>query len=204
MSSHRIFLVLASCALILSCLEFGCSTSGRKTATLAQLPSSARSEQADQLWDAIQDTLRHHHYTPDRVDRRGGVITTKPATSQHYFEFWRRDVATWRDFWEATINPMRRWIRVTVTPEDAGREMRLQVVVHKERLSSPDRQFNSSGAAYQFFGDQLPSTTGKPKVTAADNRWIDEGRDPAMESYLLARILRRYTDKTTADQKTRG
>jgi len=99
---------------------------------------------------------------------------------------------------------MRRWIRVTVTPEDAGREMRLQVVVHKERLSSPDRQFNSSGAAYQFFGDQLPSTTGKPKVTAADNRWIDEGRDPAMESYLLARILRRYTDKTTADQKTRG
>ena len=65
------------------------------------------------------------------------------------------------------------------------------MVVHKERLSSLDRQFNSTGAAYQYFGESLPSTTGQSKVTAKDDRWIDCGRDPAMEDYLLRRILTR-------------
>jgi len=64
-------------------------------------------------------------------------------------------------------------------------------VVHKERLSSPDRQFNSSGAAYQYFGDSLPSTTGLARISEKDDRWLDCGRDPAMEDYLLRAILKR-------------
>ena len=67
----------------------------------------------------------------------------------------------------------------------------LAVVVHKERFSSPDRQFNSSGAAYQYFGEGLPSTTGKSWVTAKEDHWLDCGRDPAMEDYILRRILQR-------------
>jgi hypothetical protein len=61
--------------------------------------------------------------------------------------------------------------------------------VHKQRISSPDRQFNSTGAVYQYFGEVLPSTTGQERVTAADERWVDIGRDPAMEQYLLNSIL---------------
>ena len=67
----------------------------------------------------------------------------------------------------------------------------LEVAVHKQRFSSPDRQFNSTGAAYQYFGDSLPATTGEPRVTAADDRWLDLGRDPAMEDRLLQAILER-------------
>ncbi len=149
------------------------------------------SPQADQVWEAVQETLRRHRFRLDRVDRRAGVLTTMPVTSQHLFEFWRHDVDTWPDLWESTLNPLRRWVEVTVAREEDNTWKTLTVVVHKERLSSPDRQFNSTGAAYQYFGDSLPSTEGVVRVTAEHDVWLDEGRDPAMEEYLLRAILER-------------
>lgn len=147
------------------------------------------SDDADRLWRAIEDTLRRHRYRMDRVDRRAGVITTMPAISQHVFEFWRQDVVTWPDLWESTLNPIRRWVEVRLdrTQDNAWRE--LTVMVHKERLSSPDRQFNSTGAAYQYFGESLPSITGRDRAWENDSHWLAEGRDAAMEEYLLRDIL---------------
>lgn len=147
------------------------------------------SPQADELWEAAQEILRRHRFRLDRVDRRGGVITTLPETSQSLFELWRHDVDTTPDLWEATLNPLRRWIEVSLRRGDGDAWNQLAVVVHKERLSSPDRQFNSTGAAYQYFGDNLPSTTGMVRATPEDDIWLDLGRDPAMEEYLLSAIL---------------
>ena len=149
------------------------------------------SDEATHVWDAILETLRRHRFRIDRVDRRAGIVTTSPETSQHFFEFWRHDVATWTDAWEASLNPLRRRVEVTVTRGDENRWTQVAVAVFKERLSSPDRQFNSTAAAYQFFGESLPSTTGDPKVTSRDERWLDQGRDAAMEDYLLGVILER-------------
>lgn len=149
------------------------------------------SPEADQVWEAVQETLRRHRFQLDRVDRRARSITTMPLTSQHIFEFWRHDVDTGPDLWESTLNPIRRWVEVTVARADDKTWMELAVVVHKERLSSPDRQFNNTGAAYQYFSDSLPSTEGIIRVTAEDDMWLDQGRDPAMEDYLLRAIFER-------------
>ena len=168
----------------------GCSEARRteyiSTRQLA-IPDGAAAE--DQLWNAIQDTLRRHHLRLDRVDRRAGVVTTTPMMSQHFFELWRRDVATRQDFWEATLNPIRRRVEVSIARSENHKPDQLAVVVNKERLSSPDRQFNSTGAVYQYFGDSLPSTTGLPRVTPEHDHWLDLGRDAAMEDYILDQIL---------------
>jgi hypothetical protein len=150
-----------------------------------------RSEQADTFWEAIQETLRRHRFRLDRVDYRAGVITTMPVTSQNILEFWRHDVDTREDLWESTLNPIRRWVECSVTrgADDAWQEVSL--VVHKERFSSPDRQFNSTGAALQYFSDSLPSTTGIVKITPEYDQWLDMGRDPAMEDRLLTAIFKR-------------
>lgn len=157
------------------------------------------SEEADRAWEAVQETLRRRGFRLDRVDRGAGIVTTFPETTQHFFEVWRHDVNTAPDFWESSLNPMRRWVEVRVARGDDERWREIAVNVHKERLSSPDRQFNSSGAAFQFFGDTLPSTTGKARVTAEDDRWLDRGRDSAMEEYLLRAILDRAGVSTPAD-----
>ena len=149
------------------------------------------SDDANAIWDAAQETLRRHRYRLDRVDRRAGVITTMPMISQHFFEFWRRDVATAEDLWEATLNPMRRWVTVSVEYNGDNAWTRIGVTVHKERLSSPGRSFNSTGAALQHFRDRHGSMTGRRKNKQEHTVWIDEGRDAALEEYLLQDMLSR-------------
>jgi len=185
MKLFQTIIALSGCLGIIGCHAPRCA-SYSSTQPLHVLDTSP---EADATWTAIQDTLRRNYMPLDRVDRRAGVITTLPVMSQHWFEFWRGDVATKEDALEATINPIRRWVEVTVAMNDSRNWTQLSVAVHKQRLSSPDRQFNSSGASYQFFGESLPSTTGDPNVTAQDDRWIDVGRDAALEESLLNKML---------------
>ena len=159
--------------------------------SMRRIALSEPARQSDALWEAIQETLRRGRFRLDRVDRHKGVVTTMPETSQQFFEFWRHDVDTREDLWESTLNLIRRRVRVNMVNADDGRSAELDVAVFKERLSSPDRQFNSTGSAFRFFGERLPSTTGAAKVTAADDRWLKLGRDSAMEDYLLRSILDR-------------
>ncbi len=146
------------------------------------------SDQADRLWQATGDALRTYGFTIDRTDWREGIITTLPETSRSVFEFWRRDVQTDDDLWESTVNPIRRWIEVRVVPDGSGLWRELTLIVHKQRLSSLDRQFNSTGAAYQYFGSSLPSTTGQASISPDDEQWIDIGNDPALAERLLTVI----------------
>jgi len=173
------------------CAGAGCLGPRRTDYQTTQTVSVAEpSEEANRVWEAVQETLRRRGFRLDRVDRDAGIITTFPVTSQHFFEVWRHDVNTWPDLWESSLNPMRRRVEVRVASANDKSRQEISVIVHKERLSSPDRQFNSSGAVFQYFGDSLPSTTGKPHITAEDDRWLDRGRDPAMEEFLLRAILK--------------
>ena len=175
---------------LLCLLSSACLGPQRSAYTSTRILSGLRTPSDQEgVWQAIQDTLRQCNYRLDRVDQRERLVTTLPQTSQHFFEFWRHDVDTRNDYWEASLNPIRRWVEIRVSDHENGDDPELAVVVHKERLSAPDRQFNSTGAAYQYFGANLPSATGIDRVTR--EQWLDVGRDPAMEDYLLRRILDR-------------
>ncbi len=170
----------------------GCRSAGPATGpSTRSILVADRSARGDALWEVTKDVLRGHGYRIDRVDRRAGVITTWPCTSQQVFEFWRNDVCTTADQWEATINPIRRWIEVRFTKDDAGAWRSVSVIAHKERFSSPDRQFNSTGAAYQVFGNQLPVAGGAANASPDDDRWLDVGRDRVMERCIAQRIMDR-------------
>ena len=185
--------IVVSCIGVLAVWPLaGCRSASPTTYTATREISVAPdSEEFDRVWHSAQETLRRHNFVLDRVDHREGLVTTLPEGSQHLFEFWRHDVDTARDFWESVLNPIRRWVEVKITAEGEPDRHVVAVVVHKERLSAPDRQFNSSGAAYQYFGESLPSTTGIERVTHEHSRWLDLGRDAAMEDYLVRRIIDR-------------
>jgi hypothetical protein len=153
-----------------------------------------RQEQADKdrLCDATLEVLRRHLWTIDRLDRIAGVISTRPETSQQFFEFWRKDVATPFDLFESSLSPIRRRVTVNIEPTaaDAGEnEWNFTVKVEKQRLRSPERQYNASASALRIFSEELPGAAGQKQVTRADEYWYDIGRDSAFEDYLLKRIL---------------
>lgn len=155
------------------------------------------------LWNAVQDSIRDYRFRIDRVDAIAGVVTSWPETSKQMVEFWRHDAVTLYDMWESTINPIRRWIEVRVEKQPEQSERLVAVTVHKERLSSPDRQFNNSTAAYRYFGESLPSTTGITRVTPEHDRWLSMGRDPALEARLVDRIVLRSNANVLERGETR-
>ena len=157
----------------------------------------------DQLFRAAAQTLRRQQFRLDRVDRRAGVITTYAKTSQHFFEWWRHDVASAYDWIDATVNPVRRRVELAIShAEDRPHQPTIRVTVYKERLSAPDRQFNDAGAAYQFFGFSLPATTGQPVITPDDERWVARGRDGLMEQYLLDEIISQARSTQPTEEPT--
>lgn len=182
-----------------SCRSRPQPVSGESTIRLTATDAAAD----EALWVAVQDSLRDYCFRIDRVDLREGVVTTLPETSKQYFEFWRRDAVTAYDVWESSINPMRRWVEVRAVKEPPQSQRVVAVTVHKERLSSPDRQFNNSTAAYRFFGDALPSTTGIMRVTPEYDRWLAMGRDPALEARLVEQIVRRSKTQVLAPRGSR-
>lgn len=169
----------------------GCTAPPRGGDPVQQSFQTADADQRDRVWTAGADVLREHGFRIDRMDRRAGIITTKPQTSQQFFEFWRKDVDTPYDRLEASFRTVRRYVKLETQPDQVGDEMPVTVTVFRETFATPERQFNSSIAAFRMFGDDLPSEETGGRVTRADDYWIPDGRDPAMESYFLNQIAKR-------------
>ncbi len=169
----------------------GCTPVQRSGDLMIQDVPGADQPRLDELWSVCEGVLRKHGFRLDRMDRRAGILTTHPETSQHFFEIWRKDVATAYDFWEASLHTIRRSVEIQTEPDAAKGETRLTVTVKRERFSAPDRQFNNSIGALQFYRNTLPSLETGAKLTAADDEWIEDGRDLAMEKRLLEMIVAR-------------
>ncbi len=141
------------------------------------------------VFQAANDVLRKHRFRLDQTDLRTGRITTYHVGSRHFFEFWRQDVATAYDAWEATLTSIRRRAAVEIRSAPAGAGCRVAVTVEKQRFSTPERQVTNSAAAAHYLGRTLPTfATGKP-LQPQDSYWIDLGRDPEMERILRKEIL---------------
>jgi len=147
-------------------------------------------DHVDALWQASQSVLRKHDFQIDRQDLAAGVIETLPTTSQHYFEFWRQDVADPYSFAQATLHTMQRkaTVRFVRTPSDPQWTIELQVDVY--RLSTPEHQVTSASSALLAFSGGLPTATGQVGQSAMKQReWVPLGRDPELESRLLSQIF---------------
>jgi len=177
-------------------LTAGCAMPPRSGEPVRQTVTTQDAAGRDALWTVSQNVLRRHGYKIDRLDRRAGVITTEPETSQHFFEFWRDDVDTPYDFAEATLRTVRRTVEVHLLPDDDPDTTDIRVVVRRQIFSTPDRQFNSSLAAFRMFGTQLPSEVTGEKITRQQDTWLHAGRDLAMEQYLLDQILSRWQPRS--------
>ncbi len=148
------------------------------------------SEELEQLWEATLSVLLKHDFLPQRQDRAMGIITTRPATSRQYGEFWRQDVDPTDSYSmaEANLHAIQRQATVRFVRSEPDWQLEVQVDVF--RLSRPESQVTTASSAIQAFSGVLPTTQGQ---TSRDPRtrkqWVLLGRDQDMEERLLDRIL---------------
>jgi len=162
-------------------------------------PTQAACQVADEqgfgvLWASCVDVLRKHRFRIDRSDLRAGVITTMPETSQSVVEFWRRDVATAYDLAESTLHTVRRSAVIHIVPSEDRSEYSVDVTVNRECFDMAERQINNAAGAPRVFSVSMP-TTRRRRAKAEEIRWLPDGRDGAMESRLLAKIMARYEQR---------
>ena len=169
-------------------------------------PAVATIEAADfeALWRACEESARHFGFTPDRLDFRGGVITTQPLTSKQFWELWRNDVATLGDVANSSLATYRRTLRFDIERTQAGGYVAAPRVVI-ERYARAEQPITSSVYLRNAFRTQRNSRAWGTRETDRGIQlprqyWYATGRDEALERNVasevrkqLARWRRRQT-----------
>lgn len=75
-----------------------------------------RADEYDKVFDATVAALRDEQFLLDRVDRRLGVITTRPRAAASVLEPWKADNSTPAQAVESTLQYQRRVVRIEFGP----------------------------------------------------------------------------------------
>ena len=147
----------------------------------------------ERLWNACRSAVQSRSFTVDRVDLRGGVMTTFPQVSKQLFEFWRNDVGTLPAAMESTLGTVRRTVRVEVRRlEDGTYEAAPKVVV--ERYSQAERRITSVARYAEILAiDPLAGGSRSRDRAGADlpaAYWYALGRDEPLERQIVADVRR--------------
>ena len=157
-------------------------------------PAAARVVAGDfeSLWGACRRAALGASFTMDRVDLRGGLMTTLPQISKQFFEVWRNDVGTAADVLESSLHSVRRTLRFEVRRLDDGRYEAVPKVL-VEHFSFAERRVTSvSRFAEIFTVEQVEGSRARDKLGGdlPDAYWYATRRDTALEKRLADSVRR--------------
>jgi hypothetical protein len=115
------------------------------------------------------------------------TIKTDPRVGATLLEPWLADSVGFEERLESTLQTMRRYAEVRVTPApDGGHLISIIVVKQVEDLIKPDKQ--SAGRA--VFNNDFPVNRAieMPGPIPMTVGWINRGRDAKLEREILRRI----------------
>lgn len=158
-------------------------------------PAVARASHDDfkDLWNACRRAVQSRSFTIDRVDLRGGVMTTFPQVSKQLFEVWRNDVGTFPAALESTLGTVRRSVRVEVRRLADGTYVAEPKVV-VERFAQVERRVTSVARYSEVFSiDPAEQGSRERDRLGADlppSYWYAMGRDEALEKRIVRAVQR--------------
>jgi hypothetical protein len=167
------------------------SVASARPAYWLRRPAIATIEAADfdQLWRACDEAARHFGFTPDRLDYRGGVMTTLPLTSKQFWELWRNDVAALEDVANSSLATYRRTIRFDIEKTATGYRAAPRVVI--ERYARTETPITASVYLRNAFRTQRNSRAWGSRETDRGvylprQYWYATGRDEALEKNVAS------------------
>jgi hypothetical protein len=177
----------------------GCASTpgGPPVVAVVENPVFVQGKNHEMIWEQLVDVVDDYfdiakeepvRVIGDTIVR--GRIATLPLTGATVFDqLWRPDGVTAYERWEATLQSIRRYALISVSPTDGGYFVDLQVFKEMEDVAQTEHA--TAGAAtfrhdtsVERYSDALhsaPPTVG----------WIPLGRDIAVEQKMLAEIKAR-------------
>jgi hypothetical protein len=153
-------------------------------------------------WDQIADVVDDYFKISreQRVRRTGdawteGRIETAPLDGATVLEPHRKDSVGSFNRWESTFQSIRRRATIRVIPDPNGYLVEVIVLKELEDLPKPEKATVGPAA---FGSDQTLPSQRLEEITRTHTspRWIQLGRDPALEQQMLADIHARLNGIT--------
>jgi hypothetical protein len=145
-------------------------------------------------WDQISDVVDDYFKIAreQRVRRTGdiwteGRIETVPLDGATVLEPHRKDSVGSFNRWESTFQSIRRRATIRVIPDPNGYLVEVIVLKELEDLAKPEKATAGPAA----FNSELTMSSHRLEDyvrTHTSQRWIQLGRDPALEQRILADI----------------
>lgn len=120
----------------------------------------------------------------NRLSRK---IITHPKIGSTLFEPWLGDSVGFEERLESTLQTIRRFAIVTVTPTpNGGYAVKVEVFKELEDMTKPDRQ----SAGRSVFTEEFPVNKTHDIVgpVPLPQGWIARGRDSRLEQVILSKI----------------
>ena len=158
--------------LALAGLGGGCGHDYTKPISRPSEPPSVAQRNFDRVWDGTMEVLRQYDFSIAVQIRRQGRIETDPLVGKTWFEFWRKDSASWQDTQESSLQKIYRTVKINIEPssDDPNKFVAL-VTVEVSRSDRAQAQLNGPNAAWSMFS--MPTSEDKP----AGKLILDSGKD---------------------------
>ena len=180
---------MAVLAALLAPAATGCGTMSNLSRTTSPNPLVVPRNDREEVWSPVVAVV-DDYFDISREDRLAGKITTQPKVAATLFEPWLGDSPGFSEKFEATIQTVRRFCVVTITPAPGGgQSVKVEVFKELEDLAKPDRQ--TGGRA--IFNSDFPVNRTREIVgpVALPLQWVPKGRDEKLEQIILAKLRKK-------------
>ena len=145
--------------------------------------------------DTAENVLTAMHFTISKSDAEYGYISTQPLRGAQSFEFWRKDNVGSFNSAQSNLHTIRRTVEMNVSQQTG--QICIDCIARVERLSLPERQAVSPSRAASMFTKSSPSAQRLAinPDQAKGMRWIDLGRDTALETEILNRFKQQVSNQ---------
>lgn len=148
------------------------------------------SSDPNNLWEISKKELVNRGFKIDRFDRRLETIETYPLTSKQWFEFWRHDVVDDDSLTEASLQTVRRQVKLSLSSIPSG-QTKLDCQVTVQRLASHrdiNRRISRAKDIFASTKGRMPTLQSWADRKKYSQQWIPLGQDESLEIDILRQI----------------
>jgi hypothetical protein len=137
----------------------------------------------------VLDVMRANFFVVEKMDLRGGIITSRPLVSAQWFEPWRGDTSTLGDVARSSMATYRRTLHFDITRTPEGRYLVTARVLVERQTNVGRRVTGVIGFGNFAASDESSLVARTEEGGAPTSYWYATARDYNLETSLIASVV---------------